>query len=278
MWAYDFMQHALIAGMIVASISAIISVFIVLRRMVFATHALGHMSITGFALAAILGYSGILGQMVLNLVAAIVMGTLGDKIKKNDLVVGVILSFVLGLGAYLLFLYQDNYAGGVMNVLFGNILAVSSLQIRLLGYIAIFILITMIVIARPLLFSSIDPVIAAAKNVPIRVISIIFFVLVALTVSMACQIVGALLLFVLLVIPGAIAIELGDNIYKIIFISIISANLATVLALYLACQWNLPVSFCLTMLLSIMYFVAKIKFYLQQANFKHRIDIRLNAT
>lgn len=263
MWAYDFMQHALIAGVLVASTSAIISVFVVLRRMVFATHALGHMSISGFALGAILGFSGMIGQMVLNLVAAIVMGTLGDKIKKNDLVVGVILSFVLGLGAYLLFLYQDNYAGGVMSVLFGNILAVSSFQLHLLAYIAIFILITMIIIARPLLFSSIDSVIAEAKNVPIRIISIIFFVLVALTVSMACQIVGALLLFVLLVIPGAIAIEIGDNIYKIVLISVVSANMATILALYFAYRWNLPVSFCLTMILSLMYFVVKIKSYLR---------------
>lgn len=264
MWAYDFMQHALIAGMIVASISAIISVFVVLRRMVFATHALGHMSITGFALASILGFSGMLGQVLLNLVAASIMGVLGDKIKKNDLAVGVILSFVLGLGAYFLFLYQNNYAGGVMSVLFGNILAVSNLQIHILSYIAIFTLMVLIVIARPLLFSSIDPVIAEAKNIPIRMISILFFLLVALTVSMACQIVGALLLFVLLVIPGAIAIEIGDNIYKIILTSIISANMAFALALCIAYYWNLPVSFCLTTILAIMYFMVKIKSILRK--------------
>jgi zinc/manganese transport system permease protein len=263
MWAYDFMQHALIAGVIVASISAIISVFIVLRRMVFATHALGHMSITGFALAAILGFSGIIGQILFNLGAAAMMGVLGDKIKKNDLAIGVVLSLVLGLGAYFLFLYQNNYAGGVMSILFGNILAVSSFQLYMLGYIAIFILILLIIIARPLFFSSIDPVIATAKNVPIRIINIIFFLLVALAVSMACQIVGALLLFVLLVIPGAIAVEMGDNIYKILFISIIAANITTVLSLYAAYQWNLPVSFCLTMLLSMIYFIVKIKSYLQ---------------
>lgn len=263
MWAYDFMQNALFAGIIVASISAIVSVFIVLRRMVFATHALGHMSITGFALASILGFPGMLGQLLLNLLAATVMGVLGDKIKKNDLIVGVILSFVLGFGAYFLFLYQNNYAGGVMSVLFGNILAVSNLQIHLLVYIAIFTLILLLIIARPLLFASIDPVIAESKNVPLRLISLLFFLLVALTVSMACQIVGALLLFVLLVIPGAIAIEIGDNIYKIIIISIITANVAMLLSLCIAYQYNLPVSFCLTMLLSGMYFLVKMKAYLK---------------
>lgn len=258
MWEYDFMQNALMAGIIVASISAIISVFVILRRMVFATHALGHMSITGFALASIFGFSGILGQIILNVIAATTMGFLGDKVKKNDLVVGVILSFTLGLGAYFLFLYQNNYAGGVMSILFGNILAVSTAQIYILAAMAVAILITLLIMARPLLFSSVDPVIAKSKNVPMKLISIIFFVQVALTVSMACQIVGALLLFVLLVIPGAIALEIGDNIYKILLISVIVANISLVLALVIAYHFNLPVSFCLTTILSIIYFLVKL--------------------
>lgn len=258
MWAYDFMQNALIAGIIVASISAIISVFVILRRMVFATHALGHMSITGFALASILGFSGIVGQITLNIIAAATMGLLGNKVKKNDLAVGVILSFTLGLGAYFLFLYQNNYAGGVMSILFGNILAVSKAQIHLLAILAIGILVVLLIIAKPLLFCSVDPVIAKSKNVPLQLISIIFFILLALTVSMACQIVGALLLFVLLVIPGAIALDMGDNIYKILFTSTVVANISFVLSLVIAYSYNLPVSFCLTTILSLIYFSVKL--------------------
>lgn len=263
MWAYDFMQHALLVGVIIATVSALISVFVVLRHMVFATHALGHMSITGFALASILSVPGILGQTILNLTAAIIMGTMGDKIKKNDLVTGVVLSFVLGLGVYFLFLYQNNYSGSVMSVLFGNILAVSMAQIYLSGIMAICILIGLIFIARPLYFLSIDPVVALAKNVPLKLINIVFFILVALSVSISCQIVGALLLFVLLVIPGAIALELSDNIYLTALISVIVANIALVLSLVIAYRFDIPVSFCITSILCTIYLTVKTKTYLK---------------
>ena len=106
MWGYEFMQNALIAGMIVATVCGIVSVFVILRRTAFAAHALGHMSLTGAAGAALLAWPALVGQLCLNGLAAIVMGLMGDKIRKNDLTVGVVLTFVLGLGAYFLFLFQ----------------------------------------------------------------------------------------------------------------------------------------------------------------------------
>ena len=106
MWAYEFMQNALLSGLIVATICGIVSVFVVLRRTAFAAHALGHMSLTGAAGAALLGISGgLLGQLLLNAIAAVAMGLMGEKVKKNDLAIGVVLTFVLGLGAYFLFLF-----------------------------------------------------------------------------------------------------------------------------------------------------------------------------
>ena len=121
MWAYSFMQNALLAGLMVAVVCGVVSVFVILRRTGFAAHALGHMSLTGAAGAALLGFPSLLGQLLLNSLAAVVMGLLGDKVKKNDLAFGVVLTFVLGLGAYFLFLFQNNYAGSVMSILFGNI-------------------------------------------------------------------------------------------------------------------------------------------------------------
>lgn len=259
MWEYSFMQNALMSGLIVATICGIISVFVILRRTAFAAHALGHMSLTGAAGAVIIGVSAMSGQLVLNLICAAIMGLMGDKIKKNDLAVGVVLTFVLGCGAYFLFLFQNNYAGGVMSILFGNLLAVSDEQIHTLWILAAIIIATLIVFARPLLFASIDPTIASSKNVPLQFLSVLFFILLALTVSMACQVVGALLVFVMLIIPGAIGIQWGNSIYKIIIVSIIVANLAIVLALYISYYFNLPTSFCITMLLSIGYFIGAIK-------------------
>lgn len=264
MWAYSFMQNALFGGIIVATVCGIVSVFVILRRMGFAAHALGHMSLTGASAAALLGMSSILGQLILNGLAAIVMGLMGDKVKKNDLAIGVVLTFVLGLGAYFLFLFQNNYAGSVMAILFGNIFAVSNTQIWQLLGLASVILLIMLVISRPLIFASIDPVVAESKNVSVKLLSVVFFLVLAITVSMACQVVGALLVFVLLIIPGAIGIQWGESIYRIVAISVGVANAALILALYVSYHFDLPASFCITMLLCCGYFIGVIKTFIKR--------------
>ncbi|MEN9946268.1 MAG: hypothetical protein RLZZ293_654 [Pseudomonadota bacterium] len=263
MWAYDFMRNALMSGLIIASICAIVSVFIILRRSAFAAHALGHMSITGAAGAGLCGISAFSGQLYLNILAAIVIGIMSDKVKKNDLAVGVVLTFVLGLGVYFLFLFQNNYAGGVMSILFGNIFAVSHQQLKQLIGLASIILVTLGIVLRPLWFSSLDPIVARSKNIPLRSLSIIFLLIIAITVSMACQIVGALLVFVLLIIPGAIALQWGQSLGTIMLISFFSANCAVIGALVIAYYANLPASFCITMLLCGGYFIGVVKNYLQ---------------
>lgn len=255
MWAYDFMLRALVSGVIVALVCGLISVFVVLRRTAFAAHALSHMSLTGAAAAGLLALPLIIGQLVFNIIAAIIMGILGDKIHKNDLAVGVVLTFFLGLGAYLLYLYQNNYAGSIFAVLFGNVFATTITQIYWLLGLALLVILILGIVLRPLLLASIDPMIAQSKNISLSALSVIFFVLLAVTVSMACQIVGVLLVFVLLIIPGAIATQWGENLWSIILLSVTSSISAYVLALCAAYQFDLPLSFCLTMLLCVVYFV-----------------------
>lgn len=257
MLEYSFIRQALIAGILIASICGVISVFVVLRRNAFASHALGHMGITGAAGSALLGINPIIGQLVLNILAGIVIGCLGDKIKKNDTAVGIVLTFILGCGVYFLFLFQNNYAGNIMGVLFGDILAVSIQQIYILLTLSIITLALLSIIIRPLIFASIDPVVAKSKNLSLYLLSIIFLIILAITITMAYQVVGALLVFSLLLIPGAIAVIFIDNIYYAMLASTLIANLAIILSLVSAFYLNLPVSFCLTSLLTIMYFLSK---------------------
>lgn len=249
------MQNALLGGAIISIVCGIISVFVVLRRTGFAAHALGHMSLTGAAGAALLGMSSFLGQIVLNIIASIIMGLMGEKVKKNDQAIGVVLTFVLGLGTYFLFLFQNNYAGSVMGILLGNIFAVSDVQIHQLIGIGLSVVVVMIIIARPLIFTTLDPVVADSKGISGKLLSVIFFVLLACTVSMACQIVGVLLVFVLLIIPGAIGTQWGESIYSIICFSVASALFSVMSAIFVSYYLDLPVSFCITMILCVAYFI-----------------------
>ena len=259
MFEYSFMQKAFLAGTVIAIICGIVSYFVIIRRTAFAAHALGHISLTGAAGAVILGFSPMAGLLTINIISAIIMGLIGDKIKKNDLAIGIVLTFFLGLGAYFLYLYQTGYSGGVMAILFGDILSVSRSQIYLLFILASIVVIILLIITKPLLFSSIDPTLAAAKRLPIRLLSIVCFVLLAITVSMACQIVGALLIFALLIGPGAIASYLCDGFYSSIAISIVVSVTTIWFALTISFYMNLPTSFCITMTICIFYILSVIK-------------------
>lgn len=168
MFNYTFMLYAFIAGTIIALICGIISFFVIIRRLSFASHALGHISLTGASGAVLLNLSAMTGQLVINLVAGLLMGAFGDKIKKNDIAIGIVLTFFLGLGTYFLFLYQSGYSGSVMSILVGDILTVTLEQIYILLTLAIFTIALLAMIARPLFISSIDPVFAESKRSPIN--------------------------------------------------------------------------------------------------------------
>lgn len=257
--SYSFMQHAFIAGTLIAIICGMASFFVVLRKAAFAAHSLGHISLTGASGAVLIGASAMSGQLIVNIIAANIMGLLGDKVKKNDLAVGIVSTFFLGLGAYFLYLYQSGYSGSIMSILFGNILMVSSTQIMVLLSIACIIIVILASVARALFFSSIDPMIAVARNIPSRLLTIVFSIVLALTITMACQIVGVLLIFALLVGPGASAFLLSDGFYKIMLLSIVISLISVWSALCLAFYANLPVSYCITMIICLIYSCCLIK-------------------
>ncbi|MFC4892859.1 metal ABC transporter permease [Pseudofrancisella aestuarii] len=258
-FSYTFMQYAFIAGTIIAFICGIISFFVIIRRLSFASHALGHISLTGAAGAVLINISAMTGQLFINLIAGLLMGAFGDKIKKNDIAIGIVLTFFLGLGTYFLFLYQTGYSGSVMSILVGNILTVTLEQIYILLGLAIFTIILLISIARPLFISSLDPVFAESKNIPNKFLSILLFVAIAITVSMACQVVGILLVFSLLIGPAAIATQWVDGFYKPIILSTIISIISVWSAIIAAYYIDVPISFFITSIICGLYVISLVK-------------------
>ncbi|MCF6765119.1 metal ABC transporter permease [Thiotrichales bacterium 19S3-7] len=263
MFDYVFMQYAFIAGTLSALTCGVISLFVVTRKAAFAAHALSHISITGAALGLLVGFSALTGQLVINLISAFLMGLVGEKTIKNDQTIGMVLTFFLGIGALTLFLYQSGYAGSVMSIMFGNLLAVSLEQIYLLITLSIILLAILLCIFRPLWFSTLEPDLAVALRLPVKSLTIIFFCLIAITVSMACQVVGALLVFALLIGPGVIASQWAKTLIGNLIISVSISVISIWLALYLAFYLNLPISFCVTLLITIFYLIGlfRTRFY-----------------
>ncbi len=251
----QFVENAFVAGTLIAIVSAIVGYFVVLRAQAFAAHALSHVGFAGATLAALLGISGLLGMSGFIAAAALGMGALSKRIRGRDVEIGMILSFALGLGVLFLRLYSDS-ASETVSVLFGSILSVTYTDIVTTLVFGIGTLIVLAVIFRPLLFSSIDPEVAEARGVPIKVISILFMFLLAITVAEAIQVVGVLLVFALIVAPAAAAQHLTRKPFSAIIIAIALGLFFTWGGLLLALATPYPVSFYIAALAAITYFFA----------------------
>jgi zinc/manganese transport system permease protein len=255
MFMYDFMQNAFAAAGIVAVVSGLVGFFLVLRAQTFAGHALSHVGFAGATGAVLFGLSPLWGLIVLTLAAGIGMGLLGERLHQRDVAIGIVLAMALGLG--LLFLhFFTAYATQATALLFGNILGVDAATVWTLLLLGILAMVALGAIARPLLFASLQPELAEAKGVSLRLISVLFLAIVALGVAECAQIVGVLLVFALMVGPAAAAQRLTTRFWHGITLSVALALSEAWLGLVLAYYTDWPTSFWITSLSGGVYMVA----------------------
>jgi len=217
-----FAQHALLAGTLVAITSGLIGPFVVTRRMAFAVHGTAELSFTGAAAGLLVVGDPVAGALAGSLVVAGAIGVLGVRERERDSAIGVILAFGLGVGVYLLSLYHG-FATEATNILFGQIFGVSNGQLLLLLGVAIGVLVAMVALYRPLLFASVDPEVAEARGVRVRLVGLLFLFVLALTVTEAAQIVGTLLVLSLAITPAAAAQRLSARPVLVTALSVLFA-------------------------------------------------------
>ena len=218
-----FAQHALLAAALVAVACGLIGPFVITRGMAFAVHGTSELAFTGAAAGLLLANNAVAGALVGAVVVGGLIGAMGVRERERDSSIGVILAAGMGLGVLLLSFYHG-FATEATNILFGDIFGVSSGQLLLLGVIALGVTVAMTVLYRPLLFASVDPEVAVARGVPVRLLGIVFLFILAFTVTEAAQVVGTLLVLSLAITPAAAAHRLADN-------PLVVAALAVVFAL-----------------------------------------------
>ena len=260
---YAFMQHAYIAGAIVAIVAGVVGYFVVLRSLSFAGHALSHIGFAGATGAVALGVNPIYGLLVFTVGGAVGMGALGKRIYGRDVVIGIVLAWMLGLGVLFLSLYSG-YATEAYALLFGEILGISQTDVVVTLVAGVVTLAAIAIMFRPLLFASVDSDVAEARGVPVKLLSILFMVVLAISVSEAVQVVGVLLIFALLVTPPAIAERLTARPGMAIALSVLLALLFTWVGLFVSFYLPYPVSFFITTLAFVTYLVVRLWIYLRQ--------------
>jgi zinc/manganese transport system permease protein len=208
MFQYPFMVNAFRAGTIVAVTAGLIGWFMVLRRQTFAGHTLALVGFPGAAGATALGVSSQLGFYAFCVTGALVIGALprsGERgFSEETPVVATLQAFALASGFLFLSLYHGHISG-VNALLFGSFLGITTTQVVVVAVLGALVLIVLGGLARPLLFASVDPDVAAARGIPVRVLSLAFLVVLGVAAAATSQITGALLVFALLVLPAATA-------------------------------------------------------------------------
>jgi zinc/manganese transport system permease protein len=242
MFATSFMMNAWITATIVAVVAGVVGYFVVLRGSAFPAHAIPKGAFAGAAGAALIGVSTLLGLAVFALVGALGIGALGRR-GRNDVATALTLVMMLALGAAFLS-RTTQYEPEIYSLLFGEVLGVSSSQIlpvALLGGVCIG---AIAVVSRPLLLSSVVPEVAAARGIRERRIEMLFLTIVALATAMTVPVVGALLIFSLMIGPPAAARSLTSRPLVAMLLSV-GITLATVwVAVAVAYLYNWPVGFC----------------------------------
>ncbi|MDN7178112.1 metal ABC transporter permease [Caballeronia sp. SEWSISQ10-4 2] len=252
MFEYEFMLNAFAASGIVAVLAGVVGYFLVLRGQTFAGHALSHVGFTGATGAVLVGVSPLWGMVGFTLAAGIGMGALGEKLTGRDVAIGVILTLSLGFG--LLFLhFFTAYASQATALLFGNVLGVSHETLVVLIVLTVVSLGALAIIMRPLLFASLQPELAEAKGVSLRLMSILFLAITSLAVAASTQIVGVLLVFALMVGPAAAAQNVTTRLSTGVLLAAVFALAQAWIGLTLAYYTDWPTSFWITMLAAGVY-------------------------
>lgn len=233
MFAHELIRNALLAGTGVALAAGVVGWFVVLRGQVFAADALSHVAFVGAIAAAVATVDERVGLFALTLALAAAMAALGGRAQAEDVTIGVVFSWVLGVGVLLIAVLSTSTSGGngliVANMLFGSIFSLSAGQAVLAAAIGVGVLTGTVAIARPLLLACLDAELASLRGVPARALSLALLLLLAAVTAEGTQAVGALLVLGLIAAPAGAAQRLTASPY---------AGMALSAAIALAAVWS----------------------------------------
>ena len=238
MLGHELMLNALLAGTAVGAACGLAGYLLVLRAEVFAGDALGHVAFTGALAAAAIGIDARIGLFAATVLVAAGMAGLGERAGTDDVTIGTVFAWVLGLGVLCLAIFTTQRSAGngaaAVRVLFGSIFGLTRNDVWLAIGVGAFAAALLLALARPLLFASLDPDVAAAHGVPVRIVGIAFLTVLGAIAAETTQAVGALLLLGLLAAPAAAAHLLAHDPYRGLALSTGFAVLAVWAGLTLA--------------------------------------------
>ena len=236
---FDFMQNALVAGLLVSIACGIVGTYVVVNRIVFISGGIAHTAYGGIGLGYLLGFNPVLGAVGFSLIAALGMAWVQRHTRQRaDTIIGVMWAVGMALGIILIDLGQG-YKADLMSYLFGSILAVPRADLWLMLILDIIIVVVVALFYKELLVISFDETFAEISNVPVEGLYLLLISLIALTVVMLMRVVGLIMVIALLTIPAAIAAQYTQSLKRMMAIAIVLGAVFTLVGLWLSYALNL---------------------------------------
>lgn len=255
-FSYEFMQNALLAGVLVSLVSGIIGTLVVLNRMVGISGGIAHAAYGGVGIASYFGFDPVLGAVLFSLLSSVTMGVAHRKLReRSDTMIGVM--WAVGMATGIIFVsLTPGYRANLMSYLFGSILAVSKQDIWWMAGIALATVLFVALFYRQLLAISFDEEFAIVRNLPVTVLSVLLLIMTGLTVVVAMRVVGLIMVIALLTIPSAIASMFFKEMRVIMLVAVGLGIVFISAGLVISFLSNLPAAAVIILLAGLVYFLA----------------------
>lgn len=253
---YTFMQRGLAASVIVGIVCAVIGSYVVLRGMAFLGDALAHAILPGVAIAYLMGGNLTVGALVAAIIVALLIGLFSRQgTIREDTAIGILFAAALSLGVALISSIRT-YAVDLSHILFGNMLGVSSTDLRIVGILGLVVLVVIIWLYRPFLVLSFDPTLAATLRWPGEFFRILLLVLLALTVVISLQTVGIGLVAAMLVTPAATAYLLTRRLAAMMMVAALLGAVSSTIGLYVSYYANIASGAAVVLVATVFFLLA----------------------
>lgn len=231
---YAFFVRALVASVVVGLVCAVVGSYMVLRGLAFMGDALSHSAFPGVVAAYILKGPFYLGAAIAAVGTALAIGWVTRRGRlRGDTAIGVLFAGMFALGIFL-FSLIPNYVGDLFGFLFGEVLGISDGDLVALSVLAVLVLATVALLWKELLFSTFDPLGAAAAGLPVVRLDYLFLALIALTIVISLQAVGIILVVAMLVTPAAVGQLVASNFARLVSVAVVVGISGPVIGLYLS--------------------------------------------
>lgn len=254
---YGFMQRALLVAVLVGIVCAVVGSYLMVQRLALLGDAISHSVLPGLAIAFLLGANIFVGAFIAGVLSTLVIGWIRTRSPiKEDAAMGIVLSAFFALGITLITIIQKSNKIDLNHFLFGNILGVTTGDLRDTAIITAVVLAVVVLLYKELLFYTFDPQGAEAVGLPVNLLNFGLMALIALTVVASLRAVGVVLVLSLLITPGATAYLLVPRLNQVMLVGAGIGVFSSISGMYLSYWFNLPSGPAIVLVVSTLFTLA----------------------